>query len=81
MQSGTQLSCEKVEVSAELPTVTADVDNPMLIPYILTATYLSLSGRNSVVECQLPKLDVAGSTPVARSKFNLTIESAFVFAR
>jgi hypothetical protein len=28
-----------------------------------------LSGRNSAVECQLPKLDVAGSTPVARSKF------------
>jgi hypothetical protein len=27
-----------------------------------------LSGRNSAVECQLPKLDVAGSTPVARSK-------------
>src|SRR6266851_5408227 len=26
-----------------------------------------LSGRNSAVECQLPKLDVAGSTPVARS--------------
>ena len=26
-----------------------------------------LSGRNSVVECQLPKLDVAGSSPVARS--------------
>ena len=25
------------------------------------------SGCNSVVECQLPKLDVAGSTPVARS--------------
>ena len=24
-------------------------------------------GRNSAVECQLPKLDVAGSTPVARS--------------
>ncbi len=24
-------------------------------------------GRNSVVECQLPKLDVAGSNPVARS--------------
>jgi hypothetical protein len=23
-------------------------------------------GRNSVVECQLPKLDVAGSNPVAR---------------
>jgi hypothetical protein len=30
--------------------------------------YPDLSGRNSVVECQLPKLDVAGSTPVARSK-------------
>ncbi len=25
-------------------------------------------GRNSAVECQLPKLDVAGSTPVARSR-------------
>jgi hypothetical protein len=28
------------------------------------------SGRNSVVECQLPKLDVAGSNPVARSNFS-----------
>jgi hypothetical protein len=27
-------------------------------------------GSNSVVECQLPKLDVAGSTPVSRSKIN-----------
>jgi hypothetical protein len=27
------------------------------------------SGSNSVVECQLPKLDVAGSTPVSRSIF------------
>ena len=26
------------------------------------------SGSNSVVECQLPKLDVAGSNPVSRSK-------------
>ena len=26
-----------------------------------------LSGSNSVVECQLPKLDVAGSNPVSRS--------------
>ena len=26
------------------------------------------SGRNSVAECQLPKLDVAGSNPVGRSK-------------
>jgi hypothetical protein len=29
-----------------------------------------MSGRNSAVECQLPKLDVAGSTPVARSNFS-----------
>src|SRR5262249_41664140 len=27
------------------------------------------SGSNSVVECQLPKLDVAGSIPVSRSNF------------
>ena len=27
-----------------------------------------MSGRNSAVECQLPKLDVTGSIPVARSK-------------
>ena len=26
-----------------------------------------MSGSNSVVECQLPKLDVAGSSPVSRS--------------
>ncbi len=30
----------------------------------------SQSGCNSVVECQLPKLDVAGSTPVARSNIS-----------
>jgi hypothetical protein len=28
-----------------------------------------VSGRNSAVECQLPKLDVTGSIPVARSNF------------
>ena len=33
--------------------------NPLAIAY--------LSGRNSAVECQLPKLDVTGSIPVARS--------------
>ena len=27
-----------------------------------------MGGSNSVVECQLPKLDVAGSIPVSRSK-------------
>jgi hypothetical protein len=44
-----------------------DIDNPPAIPYILLAA--SLSGRNSAVECQLPKLDVTGSIPVARSNF------------
>jgi hypothetical protein len=29
------------------------------------------SGRNSAVECQLPKLDVTGSIPVARSTENV----------
>ncbi|GEM_PF-1773311 len=29
-----------------------------------------LCGGNSAVECQLPKLDVAGSIPVPRSIFN-----------
>src|SRR5205823_7401756 len=33
-----------------------------------SANVSTLCGRNSVVECQLPKLDVAGSTPVARSR-------------
>ena len=28
----------------------------------------NISGSNSAVECQLPKLDVAGSIPVSRSK-------------
>ena len=29
-----------------------------------------ICGRNSVVECQLPKLKVAGSNPVARSNYS-----------
>ncbi len=31
-------------------------------------------GRNSVVECQLPKLDVGGSNPLARCEHNLFAE-------
>ena len=31
--------------------------------------YLTLSGRNSVVECHLAKVDVVGSNPIARSIF------------
>ena len=30
----------------------------------------SISGSNSAVECQLPKLDGAGSNPVSRSLFS-----------
>ena len=30
-------------------------------------TYLTFAGVIQLVECQLPKLDVAGSSPVARS--------------
>ena len=33
--------------------------------------YLRSRGSNSVVECQLPKLDVAGSSPVSRSMFSI----------
>ncbi len=33
-----------------------------------------LSGRNSVVEFQLPKLRAAGSTPVARSSKAVSIQ-------
>ncbi len=29
-----------------------------------------LSGSNSAVECQLPKLDVVGSSPISRSRIN-----------
>ncbi|MCU1256561.1 MAG: Nodulation efficiency protein NfeD, partial [Candidatus Angelobacter sp.] len=35
----------------------------------ISAVHLSQGGSNSVVECQLPKLDVAGSIPVSRSNF------------
>ncbi len=41
-----------------------------LMFFIITreqTTNRSSCGRNSAVECQLPKLDVAGSNPVARS--------------
>ena len=32
----------------------------------------SVSGSNSVVECQLPKLDVVGSSPISRSILSIT---------
>ena len=32
-----------------------------------------LSGSNSVVECDLAKVEVAGSTPVSRSKVSLAV--------
>jgi hypothetical protein len=44
------------------------IDKAEVIPY-KHDLYRGLSGRNSAVECQLPKLDVAGSIPVARSIF------------
>ena len=34
----------------------------------LPGLILTVSGSNSVVECQLPKLDVVGSSPISRSK-------------
>ena len=43
-----------------------------------------LSGRNSMVECQLPKLEVAGSSPVARSKIfavRFRVRSPLTFKR
>ena len=35
------------------------------------------SGSNSAVECQLPKLDVAGSIPVSRSIFFSCLRKLF----
>ena len=43
------------------------IDKGTVIPYKHFCR--ALSGRNSAVECQLPKLDVTGSIPVARSIF------------
>jgi hypothetical protein len=43
------------------------IDKETVIPYKHFCR--ALSGRNSAVECQLPKLDVTGSIPVARSIF------------
>ena len=44
------------------------IDKSVVFPYKLLLRH-TLSGSNSAVECQLPKLDVAGSIPVSRSKF------------
>jgi hypothetical protein len=69
----------KLRVVSESRTI-AILDPPSSSPHFNALTtprqfhtfhwqlYPDLSGRNSAVECQLPKLDVAGSTPVARSK-------------
>ena len=52
-------------VASETPLL---IDKGVVIPYKILL-YRALSGRNSAVECQLPKLDVTGSIPVARSNF------------
>ncbi len=39
---------------------------------IVTIVFKADGGSNSVVECQLPKLDVAGSNPVSRSIESIT---------
>ncbi len=43
------------------------IDKQMLS--VIVTRYLKLSGRNSVVECHLAKVDVDGSNPFARSIF------------
>ncbi len=40
----------------------------LLVYVTLLYVIINSRGSNSVVECQLPKLDVAGSSPVSRSK-------------
>jgi hypothetical protein len=44
----------------------------------LNGILLRICGRNSAVECQLPKLDVVGSSPIARSSFSLLLFFLFV---
>jgi hypothetical protein len=46
------------------PPTPPPVDIPTCPTYIRPVAITS--GRNSVVECQLPKLDVVGSNPIAR---------------
>ena len=41
----------------------------MPVPYNIVLRK-GFCGRNSVVECQLPKLDVVGSNPIARFFLN-----------
>ena len=48
------------------------VDRHKLHPSSFRLHPCSLSGRNSMVECQLPKLKVASSSLVARSIFSLS---------
>ena len=48
---------------------TAGTTGPVAVDMESVKSYDSPTcGRNSVAECQLPKLDVAGSNPVGRSK-------------
>ena len=45
---------------------------------IVSIVLVMFCGRNSVVECQLPKLDVVGSNPIARCFAILCIDSHIV---
>ena len=48
-----------------------------LTPPPVAGNIFGTSGRNSVVECQLPKLDVEGSNPFARSNLHFGFAALF----
>src|SRR4051794_40178520 len=52
------------------------LNSASLTPLTLLLTLPEIRGRNSVVECQLPKLDVAGSSPVARSDCFISVSAS-----
>ena len=61
--------CEKVSENAESGDSHAAWCPIWCLFSALNVVETPKGGSNSVVECQLPKLDVAGSNPVSRSIF------------
>src|SRR5215213_6974558 len=50
------------------------------IAHVLCYREWRLCGRNSVVECSLPKADVVGSNPIARSCSPVRLDGVFSLA-
>ena len=62
-----EVSVCKMSDPRHAPPICLNPHLPFPAPFVYHTSRRQNRGRNSVVECSLPKADVVGSNPIARS--------------